>query len=408
MPSSSESFRAALQSAEAALLEKIEQLSFIRTLNDRLAQASDFASACGALVTLVSEECRAEAVAYLSVDPERNTCRLEAVAPSEVPPTELNTTEPPLPALLGDAPTSVLRTIDAPRWLGIIDRGGTMVGAPMRVRGAITGLLLVYHHGDDQQVQEDERLLAIVTTSAALALDVSRSEAREEYLAMLRHDINNPVTAAIGFLELMVDKLEEDGDDRLRQLAAGVLESLQAVADLVSNHLHMAAIDRGVPWLHCGDVDVRALTGDIVERLRHPAAEKEITVTCEGGAHPIRADRRQLGRVITNLIGNAIKYTPGPGTVQVTVADERGGVQLSVADSGYGVAAEDIPRLFQKYARFHRDRGIPGTGLGLYLSKAIVEAHGGTIEVESEVGRGSTFTVRLPRLPPRAATAPAA
>src|SRR5262249_52952722 len=122
-----------------------------------------------------------------------------------------------------------------------------------------------------------------------------------------------------------------------------------------------------------------------------------ITIALCGSGPVIRADRRQLGRVFANLIGNAIKYAPGPGRVDVSLAADDAYVVVTVADTGYGLSPADLQRLFTRYARFHRDKGIPGTGLGLYLSKAIVEAHGGSIAVVSEVGRGSTFTVRLPR-----------
>jgi signal transduction histidine kinase len=409
MLSQNDPARAALQSTQAALLEKIEELSFLRSLNDRLARVADFASACRALVDLVWEERHADAVAYVSIDVERRVCCLEAVAPAEVgreASGEFGFDTPPFPAFLDQPDLVVLRDAPLPAWLaaatgvgtdgGVPVCGGTLIGAPMRVRGATTGVLVVYARGDTTQVEEDRRLLAIVATSAALALDVARSEAREEFLAMLRHDINTPVAAALGYTELLVERLQADSNDDLLRLAASVLESLKAVADLVSNYLHMAAIDRGVHCLHLQEVDLGALTADIVERLHPSAVEKQITIECHGACPSVRADRRQLERVITNLVSNAIKYTPGPGRIDVTVSSDATGATLAVTDTGYGLTADDLERLFVKYGRFHRHKGIPGTGLGLFLSKAIVEAHGGTITVISEPDRGSTFTVRVP------------
>src|SRR5207249_3051838 len=101
--------------------------------------------------------------------------------------------------------------------------------------------------------------------------------------------------------------------------------------------------------------------------------------------------------VLTNLLGNAIKYTPGPGRVTVTTGTESGRARLAVTDTGYGIAAADLRALGTKYLRFQRAKGIPGTGIGLYVSRAIVDAHGGTLTVASTPGRGSTFTVHLPR-----------
>ncbi|HLK12657.1 MAG TPA: HAMP domain-containing sensor histidine kinase [Candidatus Binatia bacterium] len=397
MPSSNEGAR----QAAAALLEKIEALSFLRALNDRLARAPGFAAACRGLVDLVWEERVGELVAYVSVDPQRRVCRLEALAPPQ-PHTErageLGFDAPPFAALLERAEPAVLPDQPPPPGLGTGGRATppTLLCAPTRVRDATTGLLLVWTEGDAEDLEERRRLLAIAATSAALALDVARSEAREEFLAMLRHDINNPVTIALGYTEIILDQLRTAGDETLAPLAASVLESLKTVADLVSNYLHMAAIDRGVPWLHREPIDLGTLVADIVDRFRPSAVEKDITLTFTGESPPLLGDRRQLGRVLTNLLSNAVKYTPAGGRIDVTLAAGGNGVTLAVADTGYGLAAADTARLFTKYARFHRDRGIPGTGLGLYLSKAIVEAHGGTLEAASAPGEGSTFTVRLP------------
>lgn len=405
MRSSSERAQRASRT-EAALLEKIEELSFLRTLNDCLAAAADFASACQALVTLTWEELRADTVAYVSVDPQRRVCRLEAMRPARraEAPSEFALDAAPFPVLLAAAEPLVL---DAPAWL---DPGGSagkpaaqlgvLVSSPTLVRGATTGLLLAFYgQGPVTSLEEDRRILALVAASAALALDAARSQAREEFLATLRHDINNPVNVALGYTEMMIDRLRAAGEHETLALSASVLESLKVVADLVSNYLHMAAIDRGVPWLARETFDLGALAAEIVARFQPSALEKGVTITCHGACPAACADRRQLGRVITNLVSNAVKYVPGPGRVEVRLAAEATGVTLAVRDTGYGIPADDLPAVFGKYARFHRDRGIPGTGLGLYISRAIVEAHGGTITVASVVGQGSTFTIRLPHRP---------
>jgi signal transduction histidine kinase len=411
MPSSIERGAAACPTAEAALLEKIEELSFLRALNDRLARVPDFASACRALVDLVWEDGRADAVAYVSVDPQRRLCRLEAIAPTstaEEVVAEFGLQTQPFPALLDQREPVLMLDEAPPAWLTAnrerggshgepaLAPGGVLMAAVMRVRDAPTGVLLMYTRGNAERLEEDRRLLAITATSAALALDAARNEAREEFLAMLRHDINNPITAALGSAELIAEMLQGSGNEPLIGFARSMMDSLEAVADLVSNYLHMAAIDRGVPWLHLEKLDLGELVASIVDRHSSSAAEKRLAVTCHGACRSARADRRQVARVINNLVSNAIKYTPPSGRVDVTVASDDAGATFAVADTGYGLSADDLPRLFTKYARFHQDKGIPGTGLGLYISKAIVEAHGGTVEVSSEPGRGTTFTVRLP------------
>jgi signal transduction histidine kinase len=293
----------------------------------------------------------------------------------------------------------VLRDLPPLPWMGVAaDAGGALLAAPLVVRGTAIGILFVHTDGDANALEDHRRILALVATSAALALDVARNEAREEFLATLRHDINNPVHVALGYMEMLGDRLKREGSPEMLELAGSVTESLKAVADLASNHLHMAAIDRGVAGMARERLDLGGLTAEIVGRHRPSASEKGITLVHADGTGVVRGDRRQLGRVVTNLVGNALKYTPGGGRIDVGVTATDADVLLRVCDTGYGVPRADVERLFTKYARFHRDRAIPGTGLGLYLSKAIVEAHGGSVRAESELGRGSTFTVQLPRV----------
>ncbi len=405
MRSSSES-----GSAEAALLEKIEQLSFLRSLSDRLAGAPDFAAACRALVDLLWEERRVDAVAYVSVDVQRRLCRVEAVAPSAGTGTNGSAPEPspelpadaePFSALLAHPDAVIAAEGPPPAWLTRRKdlSGGRLVSAPTRVRGTTTGLLLVYTTGGAASVEEDRRLLAVMATSAALALAAARSQAREEFLATLRHDINNPLAVALGYSEMIVERLQAVGDAEAVTLGGSVVELLKVIADLVSNYLHMAAIDRGAPSLHYEDLDLGELAAEIVEQLDPSAAEKQVCLRLHGACPSVHGDRRQLGRVIANLVSNAVKYTPGPGRVDVTCASDGAAATVSVADTGLGLTASDLGKLFGKYARFHRATGIPGTGLGLYISKAIVAAHGGTIAVASTPAQGSTFTVRIPHRP---------
>ncbi len=205
---------------------------------------------------------------------------------------------------------------------------------------------------------------------------------------------------AIGNAEMIADRLQATGDAATLARVASVVESLEVVADLVSNYLSMAVIDRGVPLLDYQTFDLCWLATEIADRFRPAAADKGVALTCAGEPTRVRGDARQIGRVLTNLVSNAVKYTPGPGTITVRVEPEPDGVVVEVTDTGYGIAPADLPTLGTKYTRCHRDKDIPGTGLGLYISRAIVDAHGGSLVTASTPGQGSIFTVRLPR--PRA------
>jgi signal transduction histidine kinase len=182
----------------------------------------------------------------------------------------------------------------------------------------------------------------------------------------------------------------------------GMMErNTQNLIELVNDLLDAAKLESGSLQLEFASTDLRALVHEICEPLEPLAREKGITLAEELPAElplMVRADRAKLRRVIVNLLSNALKFTPKGGRVSVRVEQFEERMRVSVADTGVGIAAEDIPLLFDKYeqARHRATRGEKGTGLGLYITRQLVELHGGEIHVESEVGRGSTFSFTLP------------
>ncbi len=183
----------------------------------------------------------------------------------------------------------------------------------------------------------------------------------------------------------------------------------------VDNLLTLAQVDEGRLELLTRKVDLRELVDAAATRLLALAAVKDVRIAVNGAARPVTADPQRLQQALTNLIENAIKYSPAGGAIDVRVWREGDRGCLSVADRGIGIPASDLPDVFD---RFHRganvdDRQFAGMGLGLYICRAIVEAHGGEIAVVSPSGPGgaggTTFTVRLPLTQPEAvSTTPAA
>lgn len=382
--------RAFRRSPEEELLEKIEELSLLRSLNDSLTAAPDHRAACRALTDLLWEGLSARRVVYYGVDPARGTAVLEAASPTSASGLEA----PPLADLSDDEGSTVSEALVLdPTSRGPLAR----IVARVRARGRTTGLLVVDTDADSARVAEIRRLLVIVATSSGLALDAARDRDREEFLATLRHDINNPVQAAVGYTEMLIDSLQAEGREDLHTLAAAVGEALRAVADLVSNFLHLGAINRGAEAPECQPVDLAMLTREVARSYQPAARDKGLELEFDFRPSIAPGDPNQLRRVLANLVGNAIKYTPAPGRVRLSCRPREGEVVLEVADSGPGIPPADVPRLFDKHVRLDRDRATPGTGLGLFIAKAIVAAHGGTIEIEPAPEGGSLFRLRLPR-----------
>jgi signal transduction histidine kinase len=375
------------------------ELAFFHLVASELLGSPNVEDACTTLLRRVREATGARAALLVSLHYARLRCRVEAIDP--LPPAgiderEIHLDTPPVPLLVSQAVPSVLDP-SAPRlpWLPVSAEPTVLLSAPLRRQGKASGFLVV-----ELPLESDllaaRALLGTAALAAVLGLEAVRREARDESLAMVRHDIFNPITVALFHTEMLAETLEQRDDRELADLAHSVHSCLNAVCDMVSTFCYLEAIDQGTPAIHPEMVDMVELVTDIVDAHRPTAVSQQLDLTFDGSCPELRADRRQLGRVVVNLVSNALKYTPGPGRVRIHLTHDESGIILSVADTGAGLAPADLQRLFTKHARFHRHLDIPGTGLGLYLSKAIVEAHGGRIDVDSTLGHGSTFTVSIP------------
>jgi two-component system phosphate regulon sensor histidine kinase PhoR len=169
---------------------------------------------------------------------------------------------------------------------------------------------------------------------------------------------------------------------------------------LVDDLLELSAIESGSRPPHLEAVSLMRVAGEVTASLKPLAERKQVVLRLEP-FHDIpeaRADRGQLKQVFTNLLDNAIKYAGDKGTVRITAAAEDGLITVAIQDTGSGIPAEHLPRIFERFYRVDkaRSRELGGTGLGLAIVKHIVEAHGGSVAVESAVGRGSTFRFSVP------------
>jgi signal transduction histidine kinase len=223
---------------------------------------------------------------------------------------------------------------------------------------------------------------------------------KDEFVALISHDLRTPLTSIMGYLELAMD------DDALGDEARSYLEVVQRNSErllrLVNDLLFVARLEAGELDLHPTALDLGAVVRQSVEEARPRAAGKGIELGCEvQSVQPLAGDKGRLFQLLDNLISNAIKFTPEGGRVDVRLLERDSRVRIEVADTGIGISAEDHARLFERFfrAKTATERHIPGTGLGLYIASAIAEAHGGSIDVDSEPGRGTTFCVVLPLVP---------
>ena len=228
--------------------------------------------------------------------------------------------------------------------------------------------------------------------------DVKRTElVRRDFVANVSHELRTPVAGIKAVTETLLAGALEDpqvAGDFLRQADAEVDRLTQLIEEL----LELSRIESGEVPLSRAPTDVAALLSDVVERMRPQAARKHqaLSLEVDGGVGQAELDAARLERAIVNLIHNAIKFTPEDGSVTVRAHREEGRLQIEVSDSGIGIAASELPRLFERFYKVDQSRANAGSGLGLALVKHAVETHGGSVSVESELGRGSTFRLSLP------------
>jgi signal transduction histidine kinase len=234
-------------------------------------------------------------------------------------------------------------------------------------------------------VSEHTRLTdALANAEAALAM-------RDEVLAIVAHDLRTPLDAILTSVAFLMD-VEHSEEERQRLLSV-IRRSVSGMHRLIDDLLDVARMESGAFTVDLHPCDLGALAREVIEQFRRQAVNASLSLECslEGDVLTVTADRHRIAQVLQNLVGNALKFTPPGGRVTVAVArDDRGGVRCSVADTGAGIAPDDLSRLFERFWQARRSpRG--GAGLGLAIARGIVQAHGAQLAVESQPGRGSTF-----------------
>jgi signal transduction histidine kinase len=247
----------------------------------------------------------------------------------------------------------------------------------------------------------------------ALAADVNRmsvelqrvyrelelaSERKSEYVTNMSHELRTPLNAIIGFSEVLHEQMFGELNDRQLDYVNEVLEAGRHLLSLINDLLDLAKIEGGRMEVELSQVAVPAVLESAVSLHAERATRAGITLflKSEPDEITVTADERRLRQVVFNLLSNAVKFTPTGGRVNISARTDDGHVEIAVADTGPGIPAGDLERVFEEFEQSTDGKKVEGTGLGLPLSRKLVELHGGRLWVESEVGHGSTFRFTLP------------
>ena len=280
--------------------------------------------------------------------------------------------------------------------------------------GAALDLQITLARGADPQSGEVALYVFAVDISerkrAELALIAARDEAeranraKSQFLSQMSHELRTPLNAILGFGQLLQTDPGQTLSDHQLPWVREILRGAEHLLELINEILDLGRIETGELLLEPSLIDLQELAGECQDLVQTLAAQRGVSLRPlppELAGVTVSADRRRLKQVLLNLLGNAIKYNRPGGTVALQVRDEGNQVWLAVHDDGPGLSADEQSRLFQPFERLAAARSaIEGTGIGLALSRRLVEAMGGSIGVDSQPGSGCTFWLRLPPLPP--------
>lgn len=251
--------------------------------------------------------------------------------------------------------------------------------------------------GDNKEIMGQVTILSDITELKRL------DQMKTDFVSHVSHELRTPLTSIKGFVSTLLADTEGYYDlETRREFLQIIDQECDRLTRLINDLLNLSRIEAGRALeLILKPVDVVDIAKKIVEIQKNYTTKHQFVIDVKGPIHTIVADEDKVDQIITNLVSNAVKYSPDGGEVRITIKEdpETGGVLVAVKDQGVGIPKDVIPRLFQRFTRVE-GRKVAGTGLGLYLTRHLVEAHGGKIWVESEEGKGSTFYFTLPPAPP--------
>ena len=285
--------------------------------------------------------------------------------------------------------------------------------APLLVGARAIGMLAIVREEPNAFTPDEVELVSLLGRLAATAVQNIRSyEAerqtveelrrlsalRADFVSLVSHELRSPMAAVIGSARTLQERWRQLTPDQRDAFLALIADETSRLAALIGDVLDTSRIEAGTFSYSFTDVDVAALVNEAVAAAGMAQDEVPVRASLNGRLPSVRGDRERLRQIVTNLIDNAIKYSPAGEPVEVSAYAENGIVRIDVSDRGPGIVPEQQRLIFEKFGRATTGAGVgkPGTGLGLFIARSIAEAHGGKLDVHSTVGHGATFTLTLP------------
>jgi GAF domain-containing protein len=420
-----------LHARTAELTQSVGELRALGEVGQVISSTLDLQTVLSTIVTRATQLAGADAGVIYEYDAEREVFEPRATAHLEPEIVEVLVTAPvrkgegatgqlaisPEAVQLPDIHIDSLPNLHHAR--GAFARAGyrALLAVPLLREGHLIGGLTVVRKMPGEFPRETIELLQTFATQSALAVQNARlfreiedksrqleaaSRHKSEFLANMSHELRTPLNAIIGFSEVLTERMFGDLNDKQDEYLKDIYASGQHLLSLINDILDLSKIEAGRMELERADFDLPGAIDNALTLVRERAGRRGIMLgrDVDERVGTIHADERKVKQVLLNLLSNALKFTPERGRIDVRAAVSDGLVEVSVADTGVGIAPEDQEAVFEEFRQVGTaDKKVEGTGLGLALSRKFIELHGGRIWVKSQVGTGSTFTFTIPARP---------
>lgn len=273
----------------------------------------------------------------------------------------------------------------------------SMLGMPLITKEKVVGVIEVINKRSGDFTTQDEDFLQVLSAQAAVAIENARLFQQSDLIAEFVHELRTPL-ATIGTAAYLLLRPEISQEQR-ESIVQNIHNETMRLNSLTSSFLDLARLESGRVQFHLVSFDLHTMVAECIQTMQGKADENHIRMSLEIPAEfpEVEADRDKMKQVVLNLLSNAIKYNSSNGLVEVVAANSPDSWSLFVRDTGIGIPAKAIPHLFQKFYRVQASEGkVAGTGLGLSICKQIVMGHGGSIEVKSRLGKGTTIILHIP------------
>jgi len=422
-----------LQARTAELTQSVGELRALGEVGQAISSTLDLQTVLSTIVARATQLAGADAGVIYEYDAEREVFEPRATERLEPEIVEVLVTAPvrkgegatgqlaisPEAVQLPDIHIDSLPSLHHAR--GAFVRAGyrALLAVPLLREDHLIGGLTVLRKMPGEFPRETIELLQTFATQSALAIQNARlfreiedksrqleaaSQHKSEFLANMSHELRTPLNAIIGFSEVLTERMFGELNEKQEEYLKDIYTSGQHLLSLINDILDLSKIEAGRMELELTDFDLPQAIDNALTLVRERAGRRGIALhpSVEEHLGEIRGDERKVKQVLLNLLSNALKFTPEGGRIDLRAAVGDGMVEVSVADTGVGIAPEDQEAVFEEFRQVGTaDKKVEGTGLGLALSRKFIELHGGRIWVKSQVGTGSTFTFTIPVRPSR-------